>query len=143
VLFGGSLGATRLPIDSYSSASTHFSPDLSYTYQVVDSVGEGEHQSASPDAFVSDLPNESDRLQPNDALFHNLASALNGLIARLSRRPLIDDTRSVHRVLGNTRGYPELSHPTDGLFRVMPIAVSQSQAKARDPDHHLPNKSSV
>src|SRR5262244_2813294 len=72
--------------------------------QVVDRGREGEHPAHPPHAPMPGLPEQRDRLEPAEDLFHALPALLADEVPGMSGGPLIERTRPGSRVLRDVRG---------------------------------------
>jgi hypothetical protein len=125
VLCGGPFDASRIPVNPCFCASTRFSQDPSYMYQVGGSVGKGEDPLSSRNAFGPSLEQERDRHLPPKTLFHNLALASPDLASQISSCSNVNGALSVGVILRNVRRHAKLSHLRDKIALVIVLISSQ------------------
>jgi hypothetical protein len=83
-------GSFFAPADRLSLNLSGLNGQISHADEVVSSGRKGEDPSHLEDATVPNLPQQRDRLQPSEALFHPLPLLLADGVSRVLRRTSID-----------------------------------------------------
>jgi len=92
------------PADRLDLNLSGLKSQISHADKVISSGGKGENPAHLEDATVPNLPQQRDRLEPSEALFHPLSLLLADGVSRVLRRTSIDRApTSPPEVLGYVR----------------------------------------
>lgn len=109
------------PADGLDLSLSGLNGQISHADEVVSSSGKGEDPAYLEDAAVPNLPQQRNRLEPSEALFHPLPLPLADGVSRVLRRPSIDRATTKPRdILRDVRRDLQVSALGHEIRRVVP-----------------------
>ncbi len=96
-----------------------------HPHEVVHGGRKGEHPPDPRHAAIAGLAQQSNGFHPTKDLFHTFPFAPTHRIAWMARRPTIDGTRSPAGMLGDMRGYVQLTQLSDEVTGIIVLVSAQ------------------